>query len=138
MSLGQLARQILGNRWFPVVGSWYRAVFVNLERVVDCLPPLPPGAHVLDIGGGDGAMINILLARNPACDVTMLDAGARLGSFLRPEFRGRVHLHPSTSLKAYAESATESPDLVIIGDVIHHVPVDERRGFFADLRTVLH
>jgi cyclopropane fatty-acyl-phospholipid synthase-like methyltransferase len=138
MSLGSLARQLLGDRWFPVVGSWYRAVFVNLDRVVDCLPPLPPGARVLDIGGGDGAMINILLARNPSCEVTMLDAGARLGSFLRPEFLERVHLHPSTSLKAYAASSTGSPDLVLIADVIHHVPVEERRGFFADLRTVLH
>jgi cyclopropane fatty-acyl-phospholipid synthase-like methyltransferase len=137
MSLGSMARTILGKRWFPVVGSWYRAVFVNLERVVDCLPALPPGARVLDIGGGDGAMINILLARNPSCVVTMLDRSPHLGDFLRPEFRDRVRFHPSTSLKDYAAGTPDIPDLVIIGDVIHHVPITARIGFFEDLRAVL-
>jgi len=132
-----MARAILGQRWFPVVGGWYRAVFVDLERVVDCLPELPAGARILDIGGGDGQMINILLARHPQVEITMLDLSPSLGSFLRPELRERVRLLPATSLRDYAKTAHEVPNLVIIGDVIHHVPVARRTEFFADLRTVL-
>jgi hypothetical protein len=65
MSIGSMARALLGKRWFPVVGGWYRSVFVDLARVVDGLPDLPAAARVLHIGGGDGQMINILLARKP-------------------------------------------------------------------------
>jgi cyclopropane fatty-acyl-phospholipid synthase-like methyltransferase len=137
MSLGSLARTILGQRWFPVVGGWYRGVFVDLERVVDCLPELPAGARILDIGGGDGQMINILLARHPEVAITMLDMSPRLGSFLKPEWKERVRLFPATSLRDYAKAEHEVPDLVIIGDVIHHVPEERRTEFFADLRTVL-
>lgn len=137
MSLGTMARAVLGKRWFPVVGSWYRAVFVDLAKVVDCLPDLPQGARILDIGGGDGEMINILLARRPDLHVTMLDLGPRLGLFLKSEFRDRVRVLPSTSLKAYAQSDYLVPDLVLVSDVIHHVPLEERKGFFADLRRVL-
>jgi len=137
MSLGSLARAILGKKFFPMVGSWYRAVFVDLEKVVDSLPPLPPGAQVLDIGGGDGEMINIILRRHPDLSITMLDLSPRLGLFLKPEFRERVRMLPSTSLRDYATTEYKTPDLVIINDVIHHVPVKDRPGFFADLRTVL-
>jgi cyclopropane fatty-acyl-phospholipid synthase-like methyltransferase len=137
MSLGSMARVVLGKKFFPVVGSWYRAVFVDLEKVVDCLPSLPPGSQVLDIGGGDGEMINILLRRSPELAITMLDLSPRLGLFLKPEFRARVRVLPSTSVAAYASTEYKVPNLVIISDVIHHVPVKERAGFFADLRTVL-
>jgi hypothetical protein len=137
MSIGGLARAILGTRLFPIFGSWYRAVFVDLEKVVDSLPPFPPGSHVLDIGGGDGEMINILLARHPDLDITMIDRNPRLGLFLTPESRKRVRLRPSTSLQDYAAAQHEPPDLVMVSDVIHHVPVESRSSFFADLRLVV-
>jgi cyclopropane fatty-acyl-phospholipid synthase-like methyltransferase len=137
MSIGSAARSILGKRWFPVVGGWYRSVFVDLARVVDCLPDLPPGARVLDIGGGDGQMINILLAKNPSLRITMLDRSPSLGSFLEPALKAHVRLLPSTSLRDYAAMASEVPDLVIIGDVIHHVPVARRAEFFCDMKSVL-
>jgi len=137
MSLGSTARSLLGKRWFPVVGGWYRSVFVDLERVVECLPEVGPEARVLDIGGGDGQMINILLERRPGLRITMLDMSSSVGSFLKPELRERVQLLPSTSLRDYAAVVHDVPDLVIVGDVIHHVPAERRPEFFADLRTVL-
>ena len=137
MSLGSMARAALGKRCFPVVGGWYRAVFVSLERVVDCLPKLDPGSRVLDIGGGDGEMINILLRRDPTLNVTMLDMSPRLGAFLKPQFRAQVHTLPSTSLRDYAATTYDPPNLVIVSDVIHHVPVEARADFFADLALVL-
>jgi cyclopropane fatty-acyl-phospholipid synthase-like methyltransferase len=132
-----MARVLFGDRWFPLLGRWYRAMFVDLEKVVQSLPPFPPGARVLDIGGGDGDMINILLRRNPDLDVTMIDLSPRLGAFLEPELRRRVRLLPSTSLKDYAATDYQAPDFVLVSDVIHHVPLADRLAFFGDLRLVL-
>jgi hypothetical protein len=137
MSLGSLARAALGNSLFPIVARGYRAVFVDLKKVVDCLPPFPPGSHLLDIGGGDGEMINLILTRNPGLQVTMLDLSARLGSFLKPELRERVVVLPGTSLERYASMPHAHPNFVLISDVVHHVPPASRAAFFEDLRTVL-
>jgi cyclopropane fatty-acyl-phospholipid synthase-like methyltransferase len=137
MSIGTLARAVLGQKWFPLFGGWYRAVFVDLKKVVDCLPPLPAGSHVLDVGGGDGEMINMILPRYPGVEITMLDLSPRLGSLLSPESRKRVRLLASTSLRDYAQTEHRFPDLVLVSDVIHHVPVEDRCAFLSDLRLVL-
>lgn len=132
-----MARALFGDRWFRSLGRCYRSVFVDLEKVVDSLPDLPPGSRVLDIGGGDGDMINILLRRRPDLEVTMIDLSPRLGTFLEPDVRRRVRLMSSTSLKDYAASEYQTPDFVLVSDVIHHVPPSTRPAFFADLRQVL-
>lgn len=137
MSLGSLARAVLGDALFPVVGRRYRALFVDLQKVVDCLPRFPPGSHLLDIGGGDGEMINLILTRNPGVEITMLDLSPRLGSFLKPELRDRVVLLPGTSLKDYATIPHAHADFVLISDVFHHVPPQGRAAFLEDLRAVL-
>ena len=87
-SPGQIARKLLGPAFKPV-GEVYRRLFVNLERIVDVLErELPREATVLDIGGGDGALIDRLLFRRPDVKVTMCDIapaiGARRESFMGP------------------------------------------------------
>ncbi|MFB3905221.1 MAG: methyltransferase domain-containing protein [Acidobacteriota bacterium] len=136
MTIGKLARSLLG-RWFPIAGRLYRSVFVDLKKVVAAFPPIPPGATLLDIGGGDGEVINELIARYPDTQVTMIDLSPRIGGALRPELRDRVRLFPGTSMRKYAEQNPNPPDLVLISDVIHHVPPEQRKEFFADLRTLV-
>ena len=62
MTLGSLARTLLGDRAFVRVADAYRAIFVNLDALVDCLPPFAPGTEILDVGGGDGAVLDRVLA----------------------------------------------------------------------------
>lgn len=137
MSIGQLARRILGDRWFPAIGAFYRSLFVDLEKVADSVPPLPPDAQILDVGGGDGAVLNVILGRHPQARATMIDLAPRIGASLQPDRVERVRMLPGTSLLDYAATDHPRPDLVLISDVIHHVPVAARPQFFADLRAVV-
>ena len=129
MSPGQLARRLLGP-YFKPIGDAYRRIFVNLERIVDVLDhAIPRGARVLDIGGGDGALIDRLLDRRADVTVTICDIAPTIGGFLGAENRGKVELLPATD---FADVRGEF-DFVMITDVMHHVPVEQRDAFFAAL-----
>ena len=126
---GQIARKLLGPAFKPV-GDAYRRIFVNLERIVDLLErELPRGAAVLDIGGGDGALIDRLLNRRPDIAVTMCDIAPVIGTFLSDAHRAKVKLLPATDFANIGGRF----EIVMITDVMHHVPVGERNAFFASL-----
>ncbi|MER9302635.1 class I SAM-dependent methyltransferase [Mesorhizobium sp. M0293] len=128
---GQVARRVLGRHFEPV-GNVYRRVFVNLNLIADFLDgELPNGAKIVDIGGGDGALIERLLNRRPDLAVTMCDLAPSIGTFLSDVHRARVVLLPATDLT----EVTGLYDAVTISDVIHHVPVDQRDSFFKSLAS---
>jgi 2-polyprenyl-3-methyl-5-hydroxy-6-metoxy-1,4-benzoquinol methylase len=126
---GQIARKVLG-RYFEPVGNVYRRIFVDLDKVVAYLDQnIPVNAKVLDVGGGDGAVIDRLLNRRPDLAITMCDLASGIGGFLSERNRAKVRLHPATDLKDIAGEF----DVVTISDVVHHVPVGEREAFFRTL-----
>ena len=135
MTPGALARRVLGKR-FTAVGEIYRGLFVDMARVVDVLEPqLPHGAHCLDVGAGDGLVTNMLLQRRPDLRFTLIDLTPALGGFIEPRFADRVTLRPAT---AVAELTAEgfTCDAVLMTDVLHHVPLQTRGEFFADLEAL--
>lgn len=134
---GALARKVLGKRGFHAVAVYYRRIFVDLDKVAEAVSEhVPAGAHVLDIGGGDGAPLNYLLARRPDLRVTMIDLAATIGGAIEPAFASRVEIFPRTSIRDYAAKGAAPPQAVLISDVLHHVPPADRAQFFADLHDV--
>lgn len=126
---GQIVRKALGRHFKPV-GDAYRRLFVDLEKIVDFYDrELPKGAKILDIGGGDGALIERLLNRRPDLAVAMCDLASVIGSFLSEENRAKVELFPATDLSEMRGTY----DVVTFSDVIHHVPVQQRDAFFKSL-----
>jgi cyclopropane fatty-acyl-phospholipid synthase-like methyltransferase len=112
-------------------------VFVDLEKVAEEMGSLADQARVLDVGGGDGALLNLLLERSPNATVTLVDASPGVGGQISPCYRDRVNILGGTTLADYAASNPEPPDVVLVSDVMHHVPPSERLGFFTDLKRVL-
>jgi cyclopropane fatty-acyl-phospholipid synthase-like methyltransferase len=132
MTPGQLARKVLGPL-FPVAGRAYRSFGVDLAKVARTMPRLPENAHLLDIGGGDGDLLNYILELNPTARVTMIDLATGIGAWVRPELRERVQVFPETSIAGYAKLGRPAPDAILLSDVVHHVPVGARDEFFRDL-----
>lgn len=128
-SLGRIARAMLGRRFEPV-GRIYRRFFVDLDEIAAYLDRnIPNNARVLDIGGGDGAVIDRLLRRRPDLTITMCDLATEIGAFLSEENRAKVTLRPATDFGAIEGRF----DVVTITDVIHHIPVSQRESFFRSL-----
>lgn len=129
MTPGQAVRKLTG-RHFTTLGDAYRRIFVDLDRIIPVLSRgIPAGARVLDIGGGDGAVVERLLRARPDLSVTMCDLAPAIGAFVSDAHRARVTLRPATDFTRIDGRF----DVVTLTDVVHHVPLAARDGFFAAL-----
>ena len=135
MSLGSAIRGVLGRELSHRVGHYYRAFFVDLEKVAQALSAsIPPDARVLDVGGGDGYVVDLLLTKRPDIRVTMTDIAPEIGSFIRAANRDRVTLMPGTDVGTVEGRF----DVITVADVVHHVPAVHRPAFFDTLSVVAH
>lgn len=138
MAIGPMVRQSLGPRAFTVVGRAYRSIFVDLDKVARAtVRHIPDNALVLDVGGGDGEPLNHIMALRSDIRVTMIDLSPTIGQSVRDTYRNRVDVMPETSVRQYYERNGAPPQVVLINDVLHHVPVPSRPAFFHDLGLVM-
>lgn len=138
LSIGSLARRALGPRAFHAVARSYVRLFGDYSKIAPVLSSaIPLGAHVLDVGGGDGAPLNFILRDRPDLSVTMIDIAPGIGGALTDSVRSSVQVMPVTTLQEYCRSAKSAPNVVMILDVMHHVPPPMRAEFLRDLRQAV-
>ena len=123
MALGPWVRRILPARAEKLAADTYRGLFVDLDKVAGCLAKhVPDGALLLDVGGGDGDLLNRLLALRADLSVDMVDIADRVGALLDVRFEARVRRFPSTTLEQHASAHAGLYRAALISDVMHHVP----------------
>jgi hypothetical protein len=138
MRLGQTIRRILGARLARRVGRWYRAIYVDLAKEAAAVSSaIPRGAHLLDIGGGDGEPLNHLLALRPDLHITTLDPAPIVGQWVEERFDGQVARLPGTNLAEYLSEGQAFPDAILISDVLHHIPMTARAAFLGSIGVIL-
>lgn len=138
MSLGTLARRLLGDQTFRVAGRAYRSIFVDLDGEIGVLAAeIPESAHVLDVGGGDGEPLDRLLALRPDVRVTTIDVASRVGAWIGALHAARVERYANRTLAAHIASGAPPPDVLLLADVVHHIPSAARGGFFASVAELL-
>lgn len=132
MRIGPLVRALMPLKFERAAASLYRAAFVDMGAVAATIAQLlPPAARVLDIGGGDGELLNRLLTLRSDVHVTMVDVAPSVGRFVKPEFRAKVALVPQTTVQSHAAALAQKYDAAIVVDVVHHVTPGERHSFLA-------
>ena len=138
MSPGRILRTVLGDRHARVAGRLYRAIFVDMAKANAAIAAeLPSNARVLDVGGGDGEPLNGLLELRADVLVTTIDVAPGVGRWIQARHLDRVTRLESTTLQSYLASGRPLPDVVLISDVMHHVPVEERSAFLSAVAEVL-
>ena len=138
MTPGRLVRTLLGQRGSRVAGRAYRALFVDLGKAADSIAAeIPLRAHVLDVGGGDGEPLNALLDRRDDIRVTTIDVAPVVGQWIEARHAHRVRCLPATRLQDFPGPTDELPDVLLIADVVHHIPVAERDAFFATVAGLM-
>lgn len=106
------------------VSEAYRRAFVDLDDFVHVIAgwtDAPP--RVLEIGCGEGALAERLTERFPNADYHGIDVSDRLGRMYAGRPGARFEKVTAQTLAARAPHAY---DLVVMADVLHHVPAPER------------
>lgn len=119
-------------------GERYRSIYVDLAKVAAALAAaIPRDAHLLDVGGGDGQPINHLLSRRPDLTITTLDLAPVVGQWIDARYDGQVTRLPRTSLAEFVARPRVHPDVILIADVIHHIPESARHKFLDSVAVLL-
>lgn len=137
MAIGSFIRRLAGPLERPLCDA-YRGLFMDVDRCARQLQAaIPTDCHVIDVGGGDGAVLDAILRARPDLTATMLDLKDEVGKFLAPESMPRVDIHAGTSIHDYLAQGGTQADCVLVSDVVHHVPVEARVGFLRDCARLL-
>jgi 2-polyprenyl-3-methyl-5-hydroxy-6-metoxy-1,4-benzoquinol methylase len=131
--LGPAVRTRLGRLEIPAADA-YRSLFLNLDDCAAVLASAFPAKRILEVGCGDGSAAQRLLERYPDAEYTGIDVSAEPGRLFRGDAaRARFAGIDSTSFRA---TEPEPFDLVVVVDVIHHVPQELRDAVLADVRAL--
>ncbi len=134
MPLGTTVRAALG----PFEGraaKRYREWFIDLPELARDIAALGNFRRVLEIGAGDGLLTMGLADELAEASILGVDISAQPGR-LAPDAHERVTFRQVSTSDLLAE-APEPYDLIVIGDVLHHVPDAEREALLADAGHLL-
>jgi len=135
MPIGPAIRRAFGPFEHQITAA-YRAIYVNLDDYVDAVRAwVPEAPEILEVGCGEGAVTERLVVAYPAARITAIDITPRTGRLYRGPAE-RVRFRQCT----VQEIATQEPgrfDLVMIADVMHHVPLALRKDLLDAARTCL-
>lgn len=135
MHLGPLVRQLFGP-YEHGVADVYRRIFVNLDDLANLMCAwVPQAQRILEVGCGEGAMTERLVRSYPGASITAIDVTPRVGRLYRGPRSTVCFRHESVE-----EVARRSPstfDLVVLIDVMHHVPTDARMSLMGAIGQVM-
>jgi 2-polyprenyl-6-hydroxyphenyl methylase/3-demethylubiquinone-9 3-methyltransferase len=135
VSVGPFVRGLFGPLE-PHLADAYRSIYLDVDALVRLISRWRPRAsRILEVGCGEGAVTQKLCLAYPQASITAIDVTPRVGRLFRGE-AGRVCFLRRTAL----EIATLHPaayDLVVLCDVLHHVPVAQRRSLLDAVRLCM-
>lgn len=135
MPLGARIRAAFGP-YEPLVSNLWRSLFIDLDAWTGIIANWSPQPRrILEVGCGEGYSTARIARKFPGVPLDAIDIADTIGRLYDgPPGAARFRI-------AFAQDiAAESPasySLVILSDVIHHVPPSERRGLLEAIRTLL-
>lgn len=135
LGIGPLVRRAFGRHERRIAAA-YRGMFVDLDAFVTSVRAhVPAPSQVLEIGCGDGAVTERLAAVFPGSLLTGIDVCAQPGRLYFGEPSRVRFLRTSAAELGATEDARYQ--LVIISDVLHHVPYPQWTQFLSSVLALL-
>jgi 2-polyprenyl-3-methyl-5-hydroxy-6-metoxy-1,4-benzoquinol methylase len=118
------------------VAEAYRRIFVDLDEFAELMCAWVPQAQkILEVGCGEGAMTERIVRTYPTATVTAIDISPNAGRL----YRGQTST-VTFSQETVEDVACREPgsfDLVVLADVIHHVPRDARQSLLSAIKQAM-
>ena len=135
MALGSIVRRCFGP-WEHQISELWRKMFVDLDEWTASVRAMKPdAARILEVGCGEGAGTERLLEAFPEARIDAIDIPPRLGRLFRPE-TDRVTFRQEF-VEQRAEAEPGQYDLVVLCDVIHHVPPQAQESLLRAIKALL-
>jgi 2-polyprenyl-6-hydroxyphenyl methylase/3-demethylubiquinone-9 3-methyltransferase len=135
MGIGPVIRGMLGRYERPVSEA-YRGAFFSIDAMIDHMRRWRPTAQrILEVGCGEGAMTERLRDAYPDAEITAIDITPRVGRMYAGS-KDRVRFL-QCDVQSIAASQPGHFDLVVLVDVLHHVPIALRDGLLDAIRQTL-
>jgi 2-polyprenyl-6-hydroxyphenyl methylase/3-demethylubiquinone-9 3-methyltransferase len=125
MSIGSLVRAALGPAE-PAIGRAYRRAFFDFAAFSATLAGWAKPERILDVGCGDGLSTRQLAIAFPFAQLVGIDVAPAVGKLFDGD-RSRVSFR-SESVDAFVSAHPASFDMVVLADVLHHVPPSGREA----------
>jgi 2-polyprenyl-3-methyl-5-hydroxy-6-metoxy-1,4-benzoquinol methylase len=134
LGIGPLVRRAFG-RHERLISEAYRRIFVDLDDfIVQVRTHVATPGHVLEIGCGEGAVTERLAVAFPESALTGIDICAEPGRLYRGD-RSRARFLRARAIEL-SGSERAKYQLVIISDVMHHVPRPEWEVLLSSARDL--
>ena len=135
MKMGPFIRKMFGS-YERQISEAYRSIYVDIDAFVELMCRWKPTANrILEVGCGEGAVTERLNAAYPDAKITAIDITPRVGRLYRGPLENVRFIQCDVQEIAQRESGQY--DLVVLSDVLHHVPPQFRRGLLDAIRTAL-
>jgi 2-polyprenyl-3-methyl-5-hydroxy-6-metoxy-1,4-benzoquinol methylase len=135
MKVGPLIRQAFGP-YEHVISDAYRSIYLDIDAFVSLTRRWKPHANrILEVGCGEGAVTQRLNTAYPNAKITAIDITSRVGRLYRGSLDNVRFIRCAVQEVATRESGQY--DLVVLSDVLHHVPLEFRQGLLDAIRTAL-
>lgn len=133
-SFGATVRRAFGP-YERQVSDLYRSIFINLEDLSDRIRTWTTPKNILEIGCGEGALAEFIARDFPGIPYLGIDIISHLGRM----YEGQTENVEFQEITAQDLAATRPGefDLILINDVLHHVPDEIREEILVAARTLL-
>lgn len=135
MGIGAAIRSLFGP-YERHISEAYRAIFLNIDEFVEQVRRWSPHpCRILEVGCGEGAVTERLRSAFPGAHITAIDVTSRIGRLYQGPRAGVCFTR--CQIQDLTESKVEPFDLVVLCDVLHHVPLGSRQGLLDAIRAAL-
>jgi 2-polyprenyl-3-methyl-5-hydroxy-6-metoxy-1,4-benzoquinol methylase len=135
MPIGPAVRRMFGRHEYRIA-ALYRGIFIDLDAYAARIGEWIPNARrILEVGCGEGAVTERLARLYPDAEILGIDIMPAVGRLYRGPIT-RVRFREAT-VQSVALEAPGGFDLVILSDVLHHVPLALREEILAAVRACI-
>jgi len=135
MPLGPFIRKMFGP-FERQVSDLFRSVFINLDAFVDQIQQWLSATNIFELGCGEGAIAERLVKSFPNAHYTGIDIMPRVGRLFTGDSSRTTF--KQQSIRDFTLNNVKNPfDLLIICDIMHHIPWDMHKDILIDARKVL-
>jgi SAM-dependent methyltransferase len=135
MSVGAGIRRLFGS-YERQISDAYRSIYIDMDAFVErILQWQPTATRILEVGCGEGAVTERLNKAYADAKITASDITPRVGRLYRGSL-DRVRF-VQCGVQEIAAAEPGQYDLVVLCDVLHHVPAEFRKALLDAIRTAL-